>query len=168
MYPVMLNLRGRNCLVVGAGGVALRKVEGLVSEEARVTVVAPEPIKPLQEMAANGDIVLERRDYQPGEVARFSLGFAATDDREVNRQVFRDGDAARVWVNVADDPELSTFHLPARVKRGALQLVVGSAGEAPFVVRRLRQFLERRFGSEWAEWMKAAARFRKSPSCSAI
>ena len=36
-----------------------------------------------------------------------------------------------------------------------------SAGGAPFVVRRLRQFFERHLGDEWAEWMEAAARFRR-------
>jgi uroporphyrin-III C-methyltransferase/precorrin-2 dehydrogenase/sirohydrochlorin ferrochelatase len=76
--------------------------------------------------------------------------------------VFEDASRAGIWVNVADDPELCSFHLPARVIRGAFQLAIGSAGEAPFVVRRLRQLFERRFGPEWHEWMKAAARFRNA------
>ena len=40
MYPVMLNVRGQRCLVVGGGGVALRKTEGLLADGAVVTVVA--------------------------------------------------------------------------------------------------------------------------------
>jgi uroporphyrin-III C-methyltransferase/precorrin-2 dehydrogenase/sirohydrochlorin ferrochelatase len=162
MYPVMLNLRDRRCLVVGGGGVALRKVEGLVAEGALVTVVATEPIGALESLAEKREITLERRVYEPGEISEYTIGFAATDDRDVNIRVFEDGEASGIWVNVADDPELCNFHLPARLRRGALQLVIGSAGEAPFVVRRLRQFLERRFGPEWAEWMEAAGRFRKS------
>jgi uroporphyrin-III C-methyltransferase/precorrin-2 dehydrogenase/sirohydrochlorin ferrochelatase len=162
MYPVMLNLRGRRCLVVGGGGVALRKVEGLLAEAAQVTVVTPEPIQSLEHLAAQGEIQLEKRVYEEGEVFRYALCFAATDDQAVNHQVFEDGEAAGVWVNVADEPDLCHFHLPARLRRGAFQLVVASAGEAPFVVRRLRQLLEKRFGLEWGTWMEAAARFRKS------
>jgi uroporphyrin-III C-methyltransferase/precorrin-2 dehydrogenase/sirohydrochlorin ferrochelatase len=162
MYPVMLSVRGRRCLVVGGGGVALRKAEGLVAEGARVTVVAPTPIGAFGDLAAAGDLSLERRQYQSPEAGDFALAFAATDDREVNRTVFRDAEAANVWANVADDPELCNFHLPARVQRGSLQLSVASAGEAPFVVRRLRQLLERRFGAEWSEWLAAAARFRQA------
>ena len=156
----MLNVEGRRCLVVGGGGIALRKVEGLLSEGAQVTVVAPEPIQSLRELAEKGEIQLERRSYRKGEVAEYALGFAATDDRGVNQQVYEDGDKAGLWINVADEPDICSFHLPARLKRGAFQLVVASAGEAPFVVRRLRQLLERRFGLEWGEWMEAAARFR--------
>ncbi len=162
MYPVMLSLRGRRCLVVGGGGVALRKIEGLVAEGARVTVVAPEPMTALTALAAAGEITLDRRPYRSPEAGQFALAFAATDDREVNRTVFQDAEAANVWANVADDPELCSFHLPARVQRGSLQLAVASAGEAPFVVRRIRQLLERRFGPEWGEWLSAAARFREA------
>src|SRR3972149_4906928 len=70
--------------------------------------------------------------------------------------------SAGVWVNVADDPALCTFHLPARVRRGSLQLSIASGGESPFVVRRLRAFLERRFGPEWTAWIEGAGRFRGS------
>ncbi|MBI4880850.1 MAG: siroheme synthase, partial [Planctomycetes bacterium] len=162
MYPVMLDVHNRLCLVVGGGGVALRKVTGLLAEGARVTVVAPAPMPALEELGKEQSVRLERRPYRQGEASAYSLVFAATDDRAVNRQVFDDAGAAGVWVNVADDPELCTFHLPARVRRGALQLAVASRGEAPFVVRRLRQVLERRFGPEWAEWVDAAARFRRA------
>ncbi|RLB59004.1 MAG: uroporphyrinogen-III C-methyltransferase [Deltaproteobacteria bacterium] len=162
MYPVMLDLRGRACLVVGGGGVALRKVKGLLEEGARVTVVAERACEPLRSLCAGPGARLERRAYRPGEAAGYRLVFAATDDREVNRLVAEDAGAAGVWVNVADDPELCAFHLPARVRRGAFQLAVASTGEAPFAVRRIRQLLERRLGEEWAEWMDAAARFRRA------
>jgi siroheme synthase-like protein len=161
MYPAMLSVRGRNCVVVGGGAVALRKVDGLLLDGARVTVVSPEPVAALEEMASKGTISLERRPYRPGEAGAYALVFAATDDREVNRQVASDAEAAGRWVNVADDPELCTFHLPAQVRRGNLKLAVASSGEAPFVVSRLRRALQARFGPEWAEWLDAAARFRK-------
>ncbi|PWB72093.1 MAG: uroporphyrinogen-III C-methyltransferase [Holophagae bacterium] len=160
MFPVMLDLENRRCLVVGGGGVALRKVQGLLEEGALVTLVAPEAVGPLAALAAAGRIGWERRAYQAGEAGGFWLVVAATDDRAVNAQVFRDADDAGIWANVADDPELCSFHLPARIRRGELQLAIGSAGEAPFAARRLRGLLEQRLGPEWGEWLAAAARFR--------
>ncbi len=160
MFPVMLQVAGRRCLVVGGGGVAFRKVQGLLEEGAEVTVVAPEVAPGLERLAGEGRIRLERRGYRDGEAAEFVLAFAATDRRAVNRRVFEDASTAGVWVNVADDPELCTFHLPAVIRRGALHLAVASGGKAPFAVRRLRRLLERRLGPEWGEWMAGAARFR--------
>jgi len=160
MYPVSLEVKNRRVLVVGGGGVALRKVQGLVEEGARVTVVAPEVVEPLVEMADRGEIVVERRAYQGDADHSWILIFAATDDRETNARVFHDAEEAGIWCNVADDPELCSFHLTARVRRGPLQIAIGSAGEAPFVVRRLRQLLDRRLGPEWGEWLSSAARYR--------
>ncbi|HUL58589.1 MAG TPA: siroheme synthase CysG [Anaeromyxobacteraceae bacterium] len=162
MYPVMLSLRGRPVLVVGGGEVALRKIEGLLAEGARVTAIAPEAAAGVEDLARRGEIVLHRRSHRSGDAGGFALVFAATDDRETNDRVFAEAQAAGIWVNVADEPERCTFHLPARVRRGALQLAIASDGGAPFVVRRLRQVLERRLGQEWSEWMEAATRFRQA------
>jgi uroporphyrin-III C-methyltransferase/precorrin-2 dehydrogenase/sirohydrochlorin ferrochelatase len=161
VYPVMLSLRGRPVLVVGGGEVALRKIEGVLAEGARVAVTAPEVVPAIAALADRGEIDLRRRAHAEGDVAGFALVFAATDDRAVNARVFAEGQAAGIWVNVADDPDLCSFHLPARVQRGALQLAIASRGGAPFVVRRLRQVLERRLGAEWSEWTDAATRFRQ-------
>jgi uroporphyrin-III C-methyltransferase/precorrin-2 dehydrogenase/sirohydrochlorin ferrochelatase len=162
MYPVMLSVRERRVLVVGGGEVALRKIEGLLAEGARLTVVAPDVVPAIEELAGRGAFELRRRPYASGDAAGFTLVFAATDDRTVNERVHTEARDLGIWVNVADVPDLCTFHLPARVHRGALQLAVASDGGAPFVVRRLRQMLERRFGAEWSEWMDAAARFRQA------
>jgi uroporphyrin-III C-methyltransferase/precorrin-2 dehydrogenase/sirohydrochlorin ferrochelatase len=156
----MLRLDGQRCLIVGGGGVALRKVHGLVAEGARVHVVAPEVVPQLDALAEGGQITIDRRAYRPGEAGDYVLVFAATNRREVNRSVYEDASRAGVWVNTADDPELCSFHLPARVQRGPLQLAIASGGEAPFAVRRMRQLLEQRFGAEWGEWIDAASRFR--------
>lgn len=161
MYPVMLSLRGKRVLVVGGGEVALRKTQGVLAEGAIPKVIAPEVVPGLEELERKGAIELRRRCYRPGDAAGFALVFAATDDPGVNARVFGEAQNAGIWVNVADEPALCSFHLPARVQRGAMQLAIASDGGAPFVVRRLRQAFEARLGPEWSEWMDAAARFRQ-------
>ncbi len=47
------------------------------------------------------------------------------------------------------------------MRRGLLEIAIGSGGSAPFAASRIRQLLERRFGPEWADWAEAAARFRE-------
>jgi len=160
MYPISLNLDGKRCLVVGGGGIALRKIDGLLEEGGDVVVIAREACGAVEKLAAAGRIELHTRDYRPGEAAGYFLVMVATDDNDTNRLVFADADGAGILANVADVPDLCHFHLPARVRRGTLQLGIASAGEAPFAVRRLRQVLERTFGEEWGEWMEGAARFR--------
>ncbi|MHB0939156.1 MAG: precorrin-2 dehydrogenase/sirohydrochlorin ferrochelatase family protein, partial [Armatimonadota bacterium] len=61
-YPVFLDLRGRRCVVVGGGEVALRKVESLLAAGAEVTVVAPRVL----EMPAGATVV--QREFQPDDL----------------------------------------------------------------------------------------------------
>jgi precorrin-2 dehydrogenase / sirohydrochlorin ferrochelatase len=144
-YPVNLVVEGRRVLVVGGGRVAAGKVRGLLDAGAVVTVVAPE----VDVEIARLDVTVERRRYEPGEVAGYRLAITATGDPEVNQQVFDDGEAAGMWVNSADDPERCSFTLPSKVRRGDLLLTVSTGGRSPAVSAWLREELESQFGPEY-------------------
>ncbi len=64
MYPIMLDLRDRPCLLVGAGPIAHRKLLSLLAEGARVTVVAPTAIEAVTQLAADGTIALPGVDLK--------------------------------------------------------------------------------------------------------
>lgn len=158
-------------LIVGGGRVAWRKAQRLIAAGARVTIVAPDVLPELAAVAAGatdaatgkgavGILVWRRRSYESGEVADYRLVFAATSDPVINAQVAAEATAAGCLVNVTDDPDASTFYLPAQIRRGALQLNIATDGGAPFVARRLRERWESWLGPEWAAWLQSAARFR--------
>jgi uroporphyrin-III C-methyltransferase/precorrin-2 dehydrogenase/sirohydrochlorin ferrochelatase len=161
MFPIMLDLRGCRCLLVGAGRIAHRKLLALLSEGAEVTVVAPAACAPVAELAAEGLLALHSRPFAAADVDGCRLVLAATGDHQVDEQVALVARSRGIWVNVADVPELCDFHLPSRVRRGDLQLALASGGGAPFALRRLRELLEQRIGPAWADWMAAAKRFRQ-------
>src|SRR5690242_21963327 len=68
-YMACLHLTDRPCLVVGAGPVGLEKIEGLLACDAAVTVVAPEAIDEVRELADEGTITWHRRRYEPSDLA---------------------------------------------------------------------------------------------------
>ncbi len=68
--------------------------------------------------------------------------------------------AAGVLVNVEDEPALCDFHVPAIVRRGDLVLTVSTGGQAPGLARRLREWLEQKFGQEWQGRLKAMGEAR--------
>ena len=137
-YPVQLRIKGRQALVVGAGNIAVRKIQGLLRAGADVTVIAPW-IHPLIS-ALPVDIV--ERTYLDGEAGNYQLVITCTDDRLVNRQVFRDADAAGVWVNSADDPVNCSFILPAVARQGDLTLTISTNGKSPAMATWLRRKFE--------------------------
>jgi precorrin-2 dehydrogenase/sirohydrochlorin ferrochelatase len=150
-YPVNLDLKGRKCVVVGGGSVAERKVKTLIEFGAAVTVVAPELTAGLAELAGSGSIRHEAGVFAPEVLDGAFIAIAATDDREVNRAVYTESNRRSVLVNVADDPELCTFFLPAFVRRGELTISVSTSGESPSFARRIREEFELQFGPEYGE-----------------
>jgi uroporphyrin-III C-methyltransferase len=134
-YPVMLTVEGRRCLVVGGGKIAARKVDGLVAAGADVTVIAPSVDPSITALP----VTVEQRPYRPGDAsAGFRLVITATDDPDVNAQVYADAEAAGIWVNSADDPEHCSFTLPAIHRDGDVTVAIGTGGQSPAFAAWLR------------------------------
>jgi len=159
--PVCVKIKDRSCLVVGGGVVALRKVEALLDYECQITVVAPEVDRKLEYFAERGKIKLERRRYATPEATGYGLVISATDDRDLNQQVYDDCHQAGVLVNVADDPPHCDFIFPSVVRRHYLTAAVSTDGQAPFIAAHLRQALSAVFPERWTKLMKHAAAYRK-------
>ena len=151
LYPIYADLTGRSVLVVGGGVVAARKVGSLLKRQIRVTVVAPEICPELQELTGDSGLVIHQRGYQGGDLAEHWLVIAATDDSELNRKVFADALKARIFCNVVDEPQLCTFHVPAVVKQGLLQIAISTAGASPALAKKIRIELEDQFGPAYGE-----------------
>ena len=146
LYPVNLRVRGHRCLVVGGGQVALNKADGLLEAGAVVDVIAPDVVPELYDRPG---VTVQRRPYRSGDVKGYRLVVAATGCKEVNAQVYRDGESAGVWVNSADDPEHCSFTLPSRLRRGPLMVTCSTGGQSPALSRWLRQRLENEIGPEF-------------------
>jgi siroheme synthase-like protein len=141
-YPIVLDLTGRPCLVVGGGAIALRKVAGLVEAGARVTVVSPSLTPALLRLATEAPLRWRPRGYAAGDAAGFTLVMVATDDRAVNAAVAAECRERGTWVNCADDPERCDFILPSVLRRGAVTVAVSTGGQSPTLARLLREDLD--------------------------
>ena len=159
--PIFLDVTGRQCVVVGGGEVAARKVESLLEACAHVTVVSPR-LSPAMETIVDKRLVTHlARNYQRGDIDGCVLVYAATDDPKLHRELAAEARPLGIPVNVVDVPELCTFIAPAVVKRGALQIAISTGGASPAFAARLRRNLEDQFGDEYArtlEVLRAARR----------
>jgi precorrin-2 dehydrogenase/sirohydrochlorin ferrochelatase len=141
LYPIWVGLSGRRVVVAGGGTVAERKIKRLRSVGADITVVSPHLTPGLKSLARRKRIDWRRRAYRKGDLSDAVLAFAATDNPDVNRRIAREAAAGRVWVNVATDPSISTFHLPALFSQGEIQLAISTGGKSPALAARLKEEL---------------------------
>lgn len=153
-FPLFMHVQGAECLVVGGGEVAARKSTMLLRAGAKIHVVSPELSPAMHELihgdashavslgAAARSMRHSARGYQSSDLDSAHLALAATSDRELNERVSNDARARRVPVNVADDPELCTFIMPAIVDRAPLTIAISSGGASPVLARVARAKIE--------------------------
>jgi precorrin-2 dehydrogenase / sirohydrochlorin ferrochelatase len=150
-YIACLKLKGRRCLVVGGGDIGLEKVEGLLTCDADVALIAPVAHPELESLAAEGSIEWEKRVYAgPADLEGTFMVIAATDDSEVNIGVYDDAEQRAMLVNVVDVPPLCNFILPAIVRTGPLAIAISTAGASPALAKRMKREISDLFGEEYA------------------
>jgi precorrin-2 dehydrogenase/sirohydrochlorin ferrochelatase len=161
LFPIFLKLTGRRCTVIGGGHLAESKIESLRAADARITVIAPETSERIAVLAAAGEIDLQRRAYERGDLAGTFIVVAATDNPTVNRAVFAEATATGVLCNAVDDPPFCDFYFPSVVRRGELQVAISTAGNSPALAQQLRKELNEQLPLDLGEWLTDLGNLRR-------
>jgi siroheme synthase-like protein len=151
-YIACLKLKGRTCAVIGGGEIGLEKVEGLLACSATVTLISPEAGPELQELAREGSIAWEQREYAgPQDLEGVFMVIACTDSTDENIRIYDDAERRAMLVNVVDVPPLCNFILPAIVRTGPLAIAISTAGASPALAKRMKREISELFGEEYAQ-----------------
>lgn len=160
-YPANLLLRGRRCVVVGAGRIAARKIEAQLAVGAVIHVIAPEVGEEVRAWADAGEIILDERHFVPSDLNEAWLVTTATGRPDVDASVFEAGEARQIWVNSADDPEHCSLTLMSVVRQGDVVVAVGSNGRSPALANYLRDHVRDEIGPEWAALLELLSEARE-------
>lgn len=148
-------------LVVGGGAVALRKVRNLAEGEFRVTVIAPEI---LDEITLQPFVSMVRRGFDEADidaVPAWSLVFACTNARDVNRRIGELARARNIPVVVTDRQGESTFFTPATIRDGDLAIAVSTGGASPGIAKMIRERIVSALGPGWGTVARLARQERE-------
>jgi len=160
-YPVFLELDGRRAVVIGGGAVAVRKARVLLNAGARLVVVAERIDNTMTVICQgkNAELIQSRytKDYLAGAV----LVIAATNNNQLNKQIYKDCQELEILCNVVDVPELCDFFVPAVVKRGDLQIAIGTEGSCPAYAGHIRKKLQKIFTEKHGQFLAELEELRK-------
>jgi precorrin-2 dehydrogenase / sirohydrochlorin ferrochelatase len=165
LYPIFLKVSQLNILLVGAGFVGLEKLTFLLksSPNAVVTVVSKEISDDIRELAEyNPTITLIQDVYHEKYLEGRHIVIAATNFKEVNKQVYRDAKARCLLVNVADTPEYCDFYLGGIVTKGNVKIAISTNGKSPTTAKRLRQLLEEIIPEDINEMVENIHQYRET------
>ena len=158
-YPINLKIDDMKIVIIGGGKVAYRKCMNFLAFNKKVLVVSKEFVKEFEEIKEQVEIV--KGAYNEKYIKDAFVVVAATNNKEVNREI---GTYCRQYnklVNVVDDKDLSNFTVPSFVKRGDLLLSVSTGGKSPSLSRKIRKDLEEVYDDSYEEYVKLLGQARE-------
>ncbi len=158
--PIFFDTTDRLCLVIGAGAIAVRKVELLLKAGARVRVIAKTVSDSMTSLSQQQTFECLERAFEDGDLEDASLVIAATDDNQLNARVSKLAQARNIPVNVVDNPALCSFIMPSIVDRDPVQIAVSTGGASPVLARILRSRMESTIPAAYGELARLAEGFR--------
>ena len=141
-YPAFIDVRGRDCVVIGGGDLGEEKVMKLLECDASVVVVSSDVTDRVRELADEGKVEWIRRDYEDGDLERAFIAIANTGDSEMDKRIYREAEERNIILNVVDVTHLCTFIAPSVARRGEVTVATSTGGASPALARTFREKLE--------------------------
>lgn len=140
--PLFVNLKNKSVLVVGGGGVAVRKIEMLRRTGAVVKIVARTLCLELINMLSTPGINWVSKNFNPIMLNTVFLVIVATNDSNLNNLIYQSAEKHHVLINTVDDQSKCSFIFPSIIDRTPVLIGISSSGTAPVLVRILREKFE--------------------------
>jgi len=153
LLPIFIKLENQPCLVIGGGKIAGQKIKQLLESKADVTVKSLEISDDLRSLP----ITIEKAVYRENDVKSYKLIIAATDDNNVNRQIYEDSQKNGIPVNVVDQPLLSTFYMGSVFQDGDVKVAISTNGKCPSFGKYLRQHISNTSKGMWGKALEKLA-----------
>ena len=139
-FPFYIDIKGKKCVVIGGGSVALRKIEKLIWFEPDITVIAPEISA---EIYSIHGIRIIKREFSDSDLDGAFFVITATNNKKLNERIFRMCSGKGILVNTVDDKEKCSFIFSAIAKRENITISVSTDGKSPIYARYMRENIER-------------------------
>ncbi len=152
--PINLDVVGRRCLVVGGLDEALMKSRMLVDAGGEVVLVSPRVLPELESLAVEGKLTWHKRRYRESDLAGvWAIWNTVEEDKELCESFQREAIARNLLLNTVDQPDNSTFAMPALLLRGLLRIGVSTCNASPGLAVRIRDGLAEAFGEEFEQFL---------------
>jgi len=159
-FPIFLDAKKIDAIVIGGGDVAARKIELLLKTTTQITVMSDVLSSSVERLVNTHQLIWLKQPYQTGHFDGKNLVIAATDNSEVNKAVYQEATDHNIFVNVVDQPELCSYITPAILDRAPMIVAISSSGSAPILVRMLREQIEKILPSGYGRLADFSLKFR--------
>ncbi|WP_226665785.1 NAD(P)-dependent oxidoreductase [Metabacillus litoralis] len=144
MLPLHINVQNQNVLIVGGGSIALRRLQLFLEEDAHVTVVSPEVVEEIENLARSNQLIWKKKKIEVSDLSQAFIIIAATNDHQINEWVAKQV-APTQLINVASNAEQGNVIVPKSIQKGRLTLSVSTNGASPKLAKQICEQISHQF-----------------------
>ncbi|KZN96033.1 NAD(P)-binding protein [Aeribacillus pallidus] len=167
MYPIMLDISNKLCVVIGGGKIAYRKVIPLLKAGANIHIVSPEICDEINKLWSEQKVKVFLKEVEKVDYEHAFMIIAATNSKEINEQIYKNTSENQL-VNIVSDQEMGNFHIPASLVRGRLVISVSTGGASPTLAKKIRNDLLDQFDESFEGYLDFLWEARKKIKNSTI
>ncbi|NQY63309.1 MAG: hypothetical protein HRT38_06175 [Alteromonadaceae bacterium] len=159
-FPIFLDARKINAIVIGGGDVAARKIELLLKSTSKITVMSNDVCPSVMQLIKQHQLSWLTHQYKEGFLSDKNLVIAATNNNQVNQAVCEEATQLKLLINVVDQPNLCSYITPAIIDRSPILIAMSSSGSAPILLRMLREQIEKTLPHGYGRLAEFSLKFR--------
>ena len=149
-FPVSIDLNNKNALVIGAGKIALRKIETLLNYNCNINVITKEILEEkFLELEKNNKIkIFKNQEFKEKFLENIFLVITATDNEILNKEISQLCMSKNILVNNVTSKDDMNVRFMSIYEKDDIQIAISANGnpkKAVEVKNKIKEFLEKIF-----------------------
>jgi precorrin-2 dehydrogenase/sirohydrochlorin ferrochelatase len=140
--PLLIDMKDMNCLVVGGGVVAERKIETIIDFSPKIEVVAPEVTALIEKLHLEGKILWHKKVFDKDDIKGKFIVFVATNNVKLNKEIARLCRKAGILVNSVKPGLAGNCIMPSFSSCDGMIISVSTLGQFPLIAKKFREEME--------------------------
>ena len=129
-FPVSIDLNNKNVLVIGAGKIALRKIETLLNYNCNITVITKEILEEkFLELEKNNKIkIFKNQEFEEKFLENIFLVITATDNEILNKEISQLCMSKNILVNNVTSKDDMNIRFMSIYEKDDIQIAISANG----------------------------------------
>jgi len=161
-FPAYINLKNKRILLVGAGKIALEKLEKLLDFSRDIEIISEEYNSDFLALVQQEQLVYRQRKYKTKDIEGFDIVIVATNSEALYKSIYQESRSFRILVNCVDNANYCDFIFPSYIKKGDLTIAISTSGTSPAFAKQLRQYIEKLIPSSVENFLEEMKILRKT------
>ncbi|WP_320036104.1 bifunctional precorrin-2 dehydrogenase/sirohydrochlorin ferrochelatase [Halarcobacter sp.] len=161
-FPIFLSLENKKILVIGAGNIALRRINNLLEFTKNITILSEDFSQDIDLLIKKYNLTKINRKYEKKDILDFDMVICAVNNLELQENIYFESRSTHILYNCVDFQKYCDFYFPTFLKEGDLTLAISTNGVSPAFSKNLKVYLKKILPNDIDKFLSRMKELRKT------